>query len=417
MRFIRKICCIVFPILIILFAGRDYIGIKPVILTRNIDTAISSHERPDHNCRLWGAIAYDFPESLIYNQLVADPYSLKNLASDFNVDGWGIADYMQPGAPADIARGGVRAYTDTLYDMQVESLEASDPRIILAHIRNCSSGCCCQACDSIPDPHPYMMVKNGRTWTFAHNGAVSKSLLYDLIDENYLQDNPPTGSGIPECDPADTTLIVDSELYFIYLMEKIEEAGWNVSQGLAVAINTIIINGPGSALNFLLSDGYNLWAFKKGMGLYYVYDPAHNYSAAASQVPSAQQGLWQEVEDFELVEMYPSDPPNIIDISSFLPDGFYVPGDANGNLTFNGLDVTYSFNYLKGDGPAPPDSVDCPGHGLIAAAADANGSCSFNGLDVTYCIDYFRGTGSPPIYCADCPPDLGGIRPDTTKNF
>src|SRR5512147_576165 len=38
----------------------------------------------------------------------------------------------------------------------------------------------------------------------------------------------------------------------------------------------------------------------------------------------------------------------------------YIPGDANGVAPFNGIDVTYSVNYFKGLGPAPPDTCDCP---------------------------------------------------------
>ncbi len=80
----------------------------------------------------------------------------------------------------------------------------------------------------------------------------------------------------------------------------------------------------------------------------------------------------------------------------------YIPGDANGNGAFNGLDVTYSVNYFKG-GAAPPFNCECtPGHTWFVAG-DVNNSCSFNGLDVTYMVNYFKG-GAAVIPCADCPP-------------
>ena len=82
----------------------------------------------------------------------------------------------------------------------------------------------------------------------------------------------------------------------------------------------------------------------------------------------------------------------------------YVPGDANGSGVYNGLDVTYSVNYLKGVGPAPSDTCDCPPHGILLVAADANGNCQFNGLDVTYSVNYLKGFGTAPSGCADCPP-------------
>jgi hypothetical protein len=253
------------------------------------------------------------------------------------------------------------------------------------------------------------MMKDGRRWTFAHNGNVDKALLYDLIGEEYLQNNPPTGSGIVECDPSDSSLVVDSELLFIYLMKRIEENNWDVTQGITEGIITIFVRDISATYNFLLSDGYNLWAFRKGWSMFYVYDPDQGYCATASHIPSLETGLWEAVEPFRLVELGPSNPPVFNDVIEYLPDGFYVPGDANGSLSFSGLDVTYSVNYLKGFGPSPPDTVDCPGQGRIAAAADANGSCSFNGLDVTYVINFFKGQGYPPSFCADCPPDTSGI--------
>jgi uncharacterized protein (TIGR02145 family) len=80
----------------------------------------------------------------------------------------------------------------------------------------------------------------------------------------------------------------------------------------------------------------------------------------------------------------------------------YIPGDANGDTHFTGLDAVYSVRYFKG-GPLPPFSCECtPGHTWYIAG-DVNGSCSFSGLDVTYMVRYFKG-GAAPIPCPDCPP-------------
>jgi hypothetical protein len=91
----------------------------------------------------------------------------------------------------------------------------------------------------------------------------------------------------------------------------------------------------------------------------------------------------------------------------------YIPGNSNGVAPFNGIDITYSVNYLKGIGVAPPDTCDCSHHGLILAAADANGDCGFNGLDVTYSVNFLKGLGGPPRGCSDCLPrglHLSGLR-------
>jgi hypothetical protein len=93
-----------------------------------------------------------------------------------------------------------------------------------------------------------------------------------------------------------------------------------------------------------------------------------------------------------------------VQYSGFEQGCIYLPGDANGSNTTNGLDVIYMVNYLKGEGPVPPDSCDCPPHDWIYAAADANGSCSFNGLDVVYLVNFLKGEGPEPVGCNDCPP-------------
>jgi len=84
----------------------------------------------------------------------------------------------------------------------------------------------------------------------------------------------------------------------------------------------------------------------------------------------------------------------------------YIIGDANGNGTANGIDVTYMVNFLKGVGAEPPNTCDCPGHGFIYSAADANGSCDFNGIDVTYMVNYLKGGAGELQGCPDCPPTL-----------
>jgi hypothetical protein len=80
----------------------------------------------------------------------------------------------------------------------------------------------------------------------------------------------------------------------------------------------------------------------------------------------------------------------------------YIPGDGNGDWTFNALDVVYMVNYLKGMDDPPPYYYKCP-RGRVYATADANGSCAFNAIDVTYCINYFKGRGPAPVKCQDCP--------------
>jgi hypothetical protein len=86
----------------------------------------------------------------------------------------------------------------------------------------------------------------------------------------------------------------------------------------------------------------------------------------------------------------------------------YVPGDVNGSGGWNGLDVVYLVNYLKGFGAEPPYSCDCPPHGRLYVGADVNGSCSINGIDVIYLVNVLKYWPNPgPLFCPDCPPASG----------
>jgi hypothetical protein len=94
----------------------------------------------------------------------------------------------------------------------------------------------------------------------------------------------------------------------------------------------------------------------------------------------------------------------------------YIIGDANGNGTTNGIDVTYMVNFLKGVGAEPPNTCDCPGHGFIYSAADANGSCDFNGIDVTYMVNYLKGGAIELLGCPDCPPTMAKGRNSVSQS-
>ena len=102
----------------------------------------------------------------------------------------------------------------------------------IAHVRNCTTGCCVNLGDDIDDPHPFYRQKNGKTWLFEHNGDITKTSLINLIGEEYLAANPPNGSGIPMCDPDDPDLVVDSELYFLLVLKNIEANNWSVEKGI-----------------------------------------------------------------------------------------------------------------------------------------------------------------------------------------
>ena len=303
----------------------------------------------EHNCSMWAAISNNFPDSLIYNQLLDEPFSSKFISQSYNFDGWGISYYSNFSDSSVIARGAVRAFNDSVYDSVVLAVNASEPEIILAHIRNCSSGCCCHGCDSIANPHPFERYKNNKYWSFEHKGDVEKPLLFELIGEEYLANNPLTGSGIPECDPSDSANIIDSELYFVYLLKNIEDNGWNVAAGLREALLELIYLSRYGAFNFILSDGNSIWAFRNGNTLFYLYDSTSNTKALATIYPSEIQGNWQDMSNFEMVILNADEAPSVIS-----PE--FIPGDINGDKVVIGSDITYSVRYFTNQGPPPPNS-------------------------------------------------------------
>ncbi|UCC79676.1 MAG: hypothetical protein JSW64_15650, partial [Candidatus Zixiibacteriota bacterium] len=73
--------------------------------------------------------------------------------------------------------------------------------------------------------------------------------------------------------------------------------------------------------------------------------------------------------------------------------------------SYNGLDITYGVNYLKGGSP-PPYECECTWGDIWYVAGDVNGSCNYNGLDISFGVEYLKMNPQYPelIPCPDCPP-------------
>ena len=214
---------------------------------------------------MYGAVSDDLPDDMLQAHFISDPNSLSVL-SQLHTDGWGIAHYSTYGDTPAIERGAIRAFNDTEYAATVNQINVSEPLITLAHIRWCTGGCCNHGGDSIANPHPFTRTKNGKTWTFAHNGGVDYNRLYALIGDEYLNANGPYGSGVTGCtttDPYDP-LVISSELYFLHLLKNIEENGWDAVNGIVEGVMELINGGETGGMIFLLSDGHSLWAFCRG---------------------------------------------------------------------------------------------------------------------------------------------------------
>ncbi len=231
---------------------------------------------------------------------------------------------------------------EPIYDDVVDSINVSAPKIVVALIRSCVTGCCDDGGYTVANPHPFYREKNGKTWTFAHNGVVSKARMYDLLGD-YLKANPPNGSDIiPACDPSDLSLVVDTELYFLFVLKKVEENGWLAVNGIVEAVTEMMAAGATGAMNFIMSDGYTNWGFRKGYRLEYLDESSNGYSAVASQRPGST-GNWHVMSDYELVVLTHDSPSLIMDVRN-LPQNYLADAGFNNSS----VDVD-----LRTEGPGP----------------------------------------------------------------
>ncbi len=90
--------------------------------------------------------------------------------------------------------------------------------------------------------HPFHF----KNWIFAHNGSVARDQLKSLLRPDYKSELKGE---------------TDSEVYFYFILQCIEEEDGNIINGIKKAINEVKSERHGG-LNFLLSDGERLYAFR-----------------------------------------------------------------------------------------------------------------------------------------------------------
>jgi len=180
-------------------------------------------------CRLLGVIANE-PVDFTFSML-SGPKTLKQL-SETNPDGWGIGWYQ--GAKLKIHKEPIPANKSRTYSDFAKSVAA---RIIIAHVRKATVGK-----NIIENCHPFEYGG----WLFAHNGSLDRERLMDLLEPRHMD----RISGH-----------TDSEVFFHFLLQNIEAEKNNVAKGVSKAIS-FVKKGNHKGLNFLLSDGKNLFAFR-----------------------------------------------------------------------------------------------------------------------------------------------------------
>lgn len=179
-------------------------------------------------CRLLGLIA---------NQSVDLEFSLgrfKKYAAG-NRDGWGLGWY-ENGTTMVYKEAGL-ASANTAYDQRAHEVHS---KIIIAHVRQATKGKPARV-----NSHPFQY----QTWLFAHNGSVPREALLGRLTETYKKDIEGQ---------------TDSETYFRWILQCISEKG-NAVEGIKKVLAEIVRTNDSSnvsGLNFLMSDGLRLYAFR-----------------------------------------------------------------------------------------------------------------------------------------------------------
>ena len=303
-----------------------------MILVMGASLSLMAQDTPvaQHNCRLWGIIAESAPTAAIQDQLINLPNALKNL-SPANPDGWALAYFTGGSSVPTIIRGYPPAYTDPNYDVAVGVVAQATPRLAVGHVRNTSSG----ITPLSGDPHPFERVKIGKHWLMAHNGSIDKNILINLIRPAYLAANPVQyGNVVTAWDD-----VIDTDLYFIFVLQTLEDFNWQVKPALAYVVRRLrdaIPNGS-ERLNFYLTDGTTLWAYKEGSAvytLYYLYNTTGTpYSAIASQYPSATQGNWVALTNGQIATLKQVGPPVVETIDDYFGGALLIDHNFDNNAS------------------------------------------------------------------------------------
>jgi len=154
-------------------------------------------------------------------------------------DGWGIVIY-QNNNPNYLGREPTSAINDVKYDIAINSLSNSTLRTkyLVAHVRKASPG----SEINLHNTHPFIY----KNWTFCHNG-----ILYDFKPHLQIPLNGTT----------------DSEIFFKYILPSLlADVDKSYELRLRDSINdTKSFMKKYKALNFILTDGNNMFAYRDFM--------------------------------------------------------------------------------------------------------------------------------------------------------
>lgn len=186
-------------------------------------------------CRLFGVMANQ--EVDVCFSFFGAPKPFKSF-SEIHTDGWGIGHYKNSKPKLD-KKGLLDVDDPTKYPFK--KVKTIKSEIIISHVRKATTGN-----NSSLNAHPFQYGK----WFFAHNGSVNRQSLLRSLGDSYQ--NTLKGE-------------TDSEVYFLLLLQEIEKSNSPI-EGIQNALKIVNKAGNYTGLNFLMSDGENLYAYRDAKG-------------------------------------------------------------------------------------------------------------------------------------------------------
>jgi predicted glutamine amidotransferase len=160
-----------------------------------------------------------------------------------HTDGWGLA-FFRNGLLRESVHGAGSAASDPDYARVARKIASASlacapesAGVLLGHVRRASPGMPVGKAWS----HPFVEVRNGQPWAFAHNGGL----------EGYAYDEDEG--------------LIDSQIVFRRLLANLDAAGTGDVVAAAKATEEELLReyAAYSALNFVLTDGRRLHAFRR----------------------------------------------------------------------------------------------------------------------------------------------------------
>ena len=224
-------------------------------------------------CRVLGVVSKEgFSQKYMAEfRNLAENGKVRRGAEPGHKDGWGIVLY-DGRTPKYLAREPKSASADPKYLEVSEQLAKVQEGVLLAHLRKATRN---GGPPSVENTHPFV---NGR-WAFAHNGGIRRF----NIKPRGLQG------------------ATDSERFFRLLTNRIEKSA-SFEDALAWAVSFVRRNFNYSSLNFVLSDGNVLYAYRDCNEAENYYTMLYKHSkkeVVVSQEPLAGGG-WKSIPNRNL---------------------------------------------------------------------------------------------------------------------